>query len=116
MKYLKKIFESSREEQFERIEDIFLELIDQDDADSWDEKDKNYCVFDVSYYNITNSVSNLEEFNEFIKEKIEMSNFLKTKFEPIVKRLTLGGYQWSMEQGEDNFRFKVFYKNTIDWV
>lgn len=121
MKYLRKIFESTKEDQIEDIESIFTEYLDQkytaDDGEEYsicnlftDESDQ-YVMVNIESYLEGASISSITEFDRIYSERAEYLNLLK-KIRVSLLRLEKIGYDWGMDFDNDGFHIKVFYKET----
>ena len=122
MKYLKKIFESTKEEQVEDIESIFTEYLDQkyiaDDGEEYsicflETKDSpQYVLVTIENYIQNAAISDIQDFDKIYKERFEYLEMLK-KIRVSLLRLENMGYTWAMSFDEDGFHIKVFYKDTV---
>ena len=120
MLYLKKIFESSdNKEQYEIIEDFFLNFLeDQDDeAPIYSEMDdadgdETYCIF-RTYYQWNSKSDTLEDWNYYLEcqnKRVEHLKGINTS----LKRLTALGYNWEFEEDEGGFGISIYYKKEGD--
>lgn len=122
MKYLRKIFESTKEDQVEDIESIFTEYLDQkytaDDGEEYSDcyietKDSNQFVsITISSYLESPAITDLKDFDKIFKERSEYLELLK-KIRTSLSRLDGMGYSWTMDFNDEGFHIKAFYKDTI---
>jgi len=122
MKYLRRIFESTKEDQFEDIESVFTEYLDQkytaDDgeeySDCYIEKDVSdqFISITISSYLGSPAITDLKDFDKVFKERLEYLDLLK-KIRTSLSRLNGMGYSWTMDFNEDGFHIKAFYKDTV---
>lgn len=121
MKYLRKIFESTKEDQLEDIESVFTEYIDQkytaEDGEEYstcnlftDESDQ-YVMVNIESYLEGASIASLTEFDKIYAERSEYLNLLK-RIRVTLLRLEKMGYDWAMDFDNEGFHIKVFYKDT----
>lgn len=119
MKYLKKIFESTKEEQNDEIESIFTELLDQtyagEDGDYYSncEIDNRDNFILVSIYDSKSKViiNSFDDYDKFTKESEERTQSLK-KLKKYLQRIDYAGFTWDMEIDEEGYFIKVYYKDA----
>ena len=111
MKHLKKIFESTKKDQLEEVEDIFQELVDNktlddegeeySDCEIYDEKDSIIRVYIGNYIPeiLINSTSDYENFIKSSEERIESIKSLKK----YLQRLDYSGFTWDMNIKKLNY-------------
>ena len=127
MKHLKKIFESTKKDQLEEVEDIFQELVDNktlddegeeySDCEIYDEKDSIIRVYIGNYIPeiLINSTSDYENFIKSSEERIESIKSLKK----YLQRLDYSGFTWDMNIDDDqgywiNIQYKEAKLSLVD--
>jgi len=119
MKHLRKIFESTKEDQKDEIESIFIELLDQTYAGEDGEYYSNCEINDrdnfilVSIYDSQSKViiNSFEDYDKFAKELEERAESLK-KLRKYLQRIDYAGFSWDMEIDTEGYFIKVYYKDT----
>jgi len=119
MKYLKKIFESSKEEQKDEVESIFTELLDQTYAGEDGDYNSNCEIHDrenfilVSIYDSQSKViiNSFDDYDKFTKESEERAESLK-KLRKYLQRVDYYGFSWDMEVDTEGYFIKIYYKDT----
>lgn len=120
MKYLRKIFESSKEDQIEDIESIFTEYLDTkyiaDDGEEYSDcyistENPKFIEISITQYLSSPSISDISDFDNIYKERNDYLELLK-KIRTSLTRIDRMGYNWTMEFNEDGFFIKVLYKDT----
>lgn len=119
MKYLRKIFESTKEDQLDEVESIFTELLDQTYAGENGEYCSNCEIYDrqnfilVSIYDSKYKViiNSFEDYDKFTRESEERTESLK-KLRKYLQRIDYSGFKWDMEIDEEGYFIKVYYKDT----
>ena len=119
MKHLRKIFESTKEDQHDEIESIFTELLDKTYAGEDNEYGSNCEIEEkdsfilVSIYDYQSKViiNSFDDYDKFTKESEERSESLK-KLRKYLQRIDYAGFSWDMEIDTEGYFIKVYYKDT----
>lgn len=119
MKHLRKIFESTKEDQKDEIEDIFIELLDQTYAGEDGEYYSNCEIDDRDNFMIVNIydsqskviINSVGDYDKFTKELEERTESLK-KLKKYLQRIDYAGFTWAMEVNSDGYFIQVYYKET----
>jgi hypothetical protein len=119
MKYLRKIFESSRDDQLADIELIFSSYLDKKilvDGEEYplatidSSEDKPYISINIYMY-LSNAVMNdIKDFDKIYKERLEHLETMKN-LKNTLSRIKHVGYTWSMLFDNEGFNIKVFYND-----
>jgi len=122
MKYLRKIFESTKEDQIEDIESVFTEYLDQkyttDDGEEYSicyletKESPQYVLVRIENYIDAATITDLKDFDKIYQERVDYLNMLK-KIRVSLTRLEGMGYNWAMSFDEEGFHIKVLYKDTV---
>lgn len=119
MKHLRKIFESTKEDQKDEVESIFTELLDQtyagEDGDYYSNceiNDRENFIL-VSIYDSQSKViiNSFGDYDKFTKESEERVESLK-KLKKYLQRIDYAGFNWDMEIDEQGYFIKVYYKDA----
>jgi hypothetical protein len=125
MKYLKnlrRLFENfeSREDQIEDIKSIFNDFLEKksisEDGEEYEEyelvEDDPTCLFFTFYkYDSDVACNDMDEFDEYFKEREVSNRFLK-ELRIALLRLDALEYKWGFSIDENGVYIKVFYKDT----
>jgi hypothetical protein len=119
MKHLRKIFESTKEDQHDEIESIFIELLDQTYAGEDGEYYSNCEISSrdnfilISIYDSQSKViiNSFDDYDKFTKESEERVESLK-KLKKYLQRIDYAGFKWDMEIDEEGYFIKVYYKDA----
>jgi hypothetical protein len=119
MKYLRKIFESSKEDQIEEIETVFYQWLDKKFTDKGEEyadaevtEHNTHLTITIYNYESNRNPNDLKEFDESLKEKEQTLSLMKS-IRVALTRLDYYEFKWGINIDEEqNFHIKVFFKET----
>ena len=120
MKYLKKIFESTTEDQREEIEDIFQEMLDKKYTHEDGEEDSdchissvqgNHLVVTIYDYARNVIVNSFKDYDKLVNQSEQRTLKLK-ELKKYLQRLDYAGFTWDMESDEEAFYIKVYFRDA----